>query len=100
MKDYRKVSVIIGIISTVVSLVGVSIMFFSETTCLTMGIIIICLALAGGLITLDLFSIIYLVLGGCMCVFSPVIAGIITICFGAILAVVNVIIYRKRTKLG
>ncbi len=92
-------SYLIGIIFAVALLVGVCLLFVSDTVSLVSAIVIICLSLASGIMAPNPISLWVLIAGVCMLIFPAPIVGIVLIVLGCAGTLANLLIAKKKLGL-
>lgn len=98
MVKQRIIPLILGIMCASSMVLGICLLFASDTVSLVSGIVVACISLAVGLILADPFSIVGLLAGVCMMVFPAPAVGIILIVFGAGGGVANLIVHLKSNS--
>ena len=86
---------IVGGVFLTVMLLGICVLFFPRGAAIGVGIAIICVSLAFGMILINPLFIIPLALGVLMLFVPPYVSGIILIVLGAVFMVANPIVYKK-----
>lgn len=88
---------ILGITFIAAFACGICLLIFAQAISLVLGIVVICLSLATGLILPNPISLFALIAGICM-IFAPVPTGIVLTCVGTIGMLTNGLFGMKKKK--